>query len=85
VDSRSLIFVIKSEEFDDLITASHAAKILRYPEAEAYLFVIKKENLPELNIKPINFASNETLTRRHLPMIFIPYPDISRALPTKIE
>jgi hypothetical protein len=53
--------------------------------AEAYLFVIRKENLSELDIKPINFAFNETLTRGHPLTVFTPYFETSRVILIEIE
>jgi hypothetical protein len=37
------------------------------------------------DIKPINFAFNETLTRGHPLIIFISYSEISRVILTEIE
>jgi hypothetical protein len=59
--------------------------MLRHPKAETYLFIIKKENLLKLNMKPINFAFNETLTRGYPLIIFIFYSETSRVILIKIE
>jgi hypothetical protein len=80
VDSRSLVFAAESEELDEFITASQAAKMLRHPEAEAYLFVVRKEDQSELDVQPINFASNETLTWGHPPTVSTSRPDPLRAV-----
>jgi hypothetical protein len=85
VDSRPLVFAAESEELDEFITASQAAKMLRYPEAEAYLFVVRKEEQSESDVEPINFASNETLTRGHPPTVPTSAPDPLRGVPAEIE
>jgi hypothetical protein len=85
VDSRSLIFAAKSEELNDIITASQTAKLLRHPEAEAYLFIVRKENQSEPDVQPINFASNELLMRGYLPTVSTSRPDPLRAVPTEIK
>lgn len=83
VDSRPLVFAAESEELDEFITANQAAKMLRHPEAEAYLFVVKKEEQSEPDVQ-INFASNETLTRGHPPTVSTSRPDPLRGVPAEI-
>jgi len=85
VDSRSLIFATESEDFDEFLTASQAAKMLRHPEVEAYLFVVRKVDQSEPDEQPINFSSNETLTRGHPPIVSTSPPDPLRGVPTEIK
>lgn len=57
--------------------------MLRHLEAEAYLFVVRKEEQSEPDVQ-INFASNETLTRGHLPTVPTSRPDQLRGVSAEI-
>ena len=64
MDLRPLIFTADMKDIENLLLVNQVAKILYHPEAEAYIFIIRKETKLELNITLINFIFNKLFTRR---------------------
>ena len=69
VNSRPAVFTTDTEEQMEFLTANQAAKMLRDPTTEAYIYMVKETSSQPDVIEPINFASNDTLTHGSPPQI----------------
>ena len=85
INSHPLIFTTELEELEEPLTASQTAKMLRHPEVEAYLYVVRKVNESEPVEKPINFSSNDTLKHGHPPTLATATSTEIQAVPIEIE
>jgi transposase InsO family protein len=85
VDSRPLVFTADTEDAHDPLSANQAAKWMRHPEVEAYVFVVRKEMESEPDVTPINFSSNESLTRGQPPTPPSKSSELIRTLPPGIK
>jgi transposase InsO family protein len=85
VDSHPLVFSAELEELEEPLTVSQTAKVLRHPEAEAYLYVVRKASDREPVETPINFASNDTLTHGQPPAPETTRSMEIRVVPTEIK
>lgn len=85
VDSQPLAFATELQDAEGPLSASQTAKLLRHPEAEAYVFVVKRVRESEPEVTTPNFASNETLVKGHPPTPHTGDSDHIRTTPVEIQ